>query len=426
MGFRFSFMLSAIFLSGILFWLAMSEPTQDKQALLDFVTSANHSRPLNWDAKTSVCDNWIGITCDHDHSRIIAVRLPGYGFRGPIPRNTLGRLSGLEILSLRSNGFSGPFPQDFYSLGNLTSMYLQFNNFEGSLPQNFSVWKYLSVINWSNNAFNGSIPSSLSNLTHLTALSLSGNSLSCHIPDLNVPSLQLLDLSHNNFTGDVPPSFGRFPMSAFAGNQLSFQVLLPPSLPPLSQQSHKSSSKLGEAAILAIIIGCSTLGFVIIACLFIVCLSNKGGHKGTSKRKQPKKEESLKKEKKPVSNSPDGDGRLVFSKGCKLAFDLEDLLRASAEVLGKGTFGTTYKAALEDGTTVVVKRLKEATVGKREFELQMQVVGNLQHENVIPLRAYYYSKEEKLMVYDHYVLGSVSSMLHGTLYSSVCPCFCFC
>ncbi|KAA8533658.1 hypothetical protein F0562_030908 [Nyssa sinensis] len=104
--------------------------------------------------------------------------------------------------------------------------------------------------------------------------------------------------------------------------------------------------------------------------------------------------------------------RLVFFEGCNLAFDLEDLLRASAEVLGKGTFGTTYKAALEDANTVVVKRLKETTVARREFEQQMEAVGNIRHENVTALRAYYYSKEEKLMVYDYYDHGSVSAMLH--------------
>jgi serine/threonine protein kinase len=96
-------------------------------------------------------------------------------------------------------------------------------------------------------------------------------------------------------------------------------------------------------------------------------------------------------------------------------------LRASAEVLGKGTFGTVYKAALEDATTVAVKRLKEVTVGKREFEQQMEIVGRIRHENVVALRAYYYSKEEKLMVYDYYEQGSVSSMLHGKLFFTLSP-----
>ncbi|GAV71656.1 Pkinase domain-containing protein, partial [Cephalotus follicularis] len=106
-------------------------------------------------------------------------------------------------------------------------------------------------------------------------------------------------------------------------------------------------------------------------------------------------------------------GSVVFFEGCNLVFDLEDLLRASAEVLGKGLFGTTYKAALEDGTTVAVKRLKEVSVAKREFEQQMELIGGVRHENVTPLRAYYYSKDEKLMVYDYYEQGCVSAMFHG-------------
>lgn len=107
--------------------------------------------------------------------------------------------------------------------------------------------------------------------------------------------------------------------------------------------------------------------------------------------------------------------RLTFFEGCAYNFDLDDLLRASAEVLGKGSCGTTYKAILEEGTIVVVKRLKEVTVGKKEFEQQMEIVQRLDHHpNVVPPRAYYYSKDEKLVVYDYFTSGSFSKLLHGT------------
>lgn len=106
--------------------------------------------------------------------------------------------------------------------------------------------------------------------------------------------------------------------------------------------------------------------------------------------------------------------KLVFFEGSSYNFDLEDLLRASAEVLGKGSYGTTYKAVLEDGTVVVVKRLKEVVVGKKDFEQQMEIVGRIgQHQNVVPLRAYYYSKDEKLLVYDYVPSGSLAAVLHG-------------
>ncbi|KAK9118244.1 hypothetical protein Scep_016337 [Stephania cephalantha] len=87
-----------------------------------------------------------------------------------------------------------------------------------------------------------------------------------------------------------------------------------------------------------------------------------------------------------------------------------DLLRASAEVLGKGSVGTSYKAVLEEGTTVVVKRLKDVVVTKIEFEVQMEGLGKVNHENIVPLRAFYYSKDEKLLVYDFMPAGSLSAL----------------
>nr|WIL59848.1 nodulation protein [Melilotus officinalis] len=138
------------------------------------------------------------------------------------------------------------------------------------------------------------------------------------------------------------------------------------------------------------------------------CRDNAAGVKEPVK-KSKKKEVYMKAE----SSASQDKNKIVFFDNCNLAFDLEDLLRASAVILGKGTFGTTYKAALEDVTTVVVKRLKEVNVGKKEFQQHMEVVGKIKHENVDALRAYYYSKDEKLVVSDYYQQGSVSSILHG-------------
>ncbi|RZS05791.1 hypothetical protein BHM03_00036345 [Ensete ventricosum] len=107
--------------------------------------------------------------------------------------------------------------------------------------------------------------------------------------------------------------------------------------------------------------------------------------------------------------------RLVFmGSGGEYRFDLEDLLRASAEVLGKGSVGTSYKAVLEEGTIVVVKRLKDVAVSRREFEEHVRTLGQLERmDNLLPLRAYYYSKNEKLIVLDYLPVGSLSSLLHG-------------
>ncbi|KAJ1377660.1 Serine-threonine/tyrosine-protein kinase, catalytic domain [Sesbania bispinosa] len=96
--------------------------------------------------------------------------------------------------------------------------------------------------------------------------------------------------------------------------------------------------------------------------------------------------------------------------------DLEDLIIASDEVLGKGSYGHTYKAILEDGRMVVVKRLKKA-IEKTEFQREVKVVHMLssEHPNVIPLRAYYYHDHEgeKLLIYDYIMAGSLSRFLQA-------------
>lgn len=111
--------------------------------------------------------------------------------------------------------------------------------------------------------------------------------------------------------------------------------------------------------------------------------------------------------------------RLVFVGGQEMGFDLEDLLRASAEVLGKGPIGTTYKAVLEKGEVVAVKRLRDVGVDEKEFRESMEAIGELDHENVVKLRAYYYSRDEKLLVYEFMPLGSLSSFLQGIHSSSL-------
>ncbi|XP_022881313.1 probable inactive receptor kinase At4g23740 [Olea europaea var. sylvestris] len=384
----------------------------DKRALLDFAEKLPHMRTLNWNEQFPVCKKWTGVGCSEDGSRVISLRLPGVGFHGPIPQNTLSRLSALQILSLRSNRINGSFPLDFGNLKNLSYLYLQYNNFKGPLPLDFSVWKNLTAANLSNNGFNSSIPYSIMHLNQLTSLDLANNSLSGEIPDFHLPNLQFLNLSYNNLNGTVPISLQRFPKSVFLGNNDSLMEYTVSSSPVVlaprdENPKSKSTQKLSEKALLGIVISIiGILAFGIL--LFICCLKRKkeDGFPG-------KLEKGGMSPEKAISRSQDANNRLVFFEGCNYAFDLEDLLRASAEVLGKGTFGMAYKAILEDATTVVVKRLKDVSVAKKEFEQQMEVIGNIKHENVIELKAYYYSKDEKLMVYDYYSRGSVASMLHG-------------
>ncbi|OIT38701.1 PREDICTED: probable inactive receptor kinase At5g58300 [Nicotiana attenuata] len=427
-------LLHFLFVVATLLPLSFGDINSDKQALLDFAAAVPHGWKINWNPATPICSSWVGITCSTDGAHVVAVRLPGVGLIGPLPENTLGKMDAIRILSLRSNRLSGNLPSDIASLPSLQYLFLQHNNLSGTIPASFS--NKLNVLDLSHNSFVDKIPVTIQNLTQLTGLSLQNNLLSGPIPNITLPRLRHLDLSHNNFNGSIPLSLQKFPSSSFAGNSLLCGLPLNPCSPVLPQSpsplapspnipgEKSSKKKLKLWAIIAIAAGGAVLVFLLVLIVVLCCLKGKrGDDRGVVKGKSSSGGRS----EKPMEEFGSGvqeheKNKLVFFESCSYNFDLEDLLRASAEVLGKGSFGTAYKAILEESTTVVVKRLKEVIVGKKDFEQQMEIIGRVrQHPNVVPLRAYYYSKDEKLMVYGYFSSGSLSMLLHGSRTSGRTP-----
>lgn len=413
-----------------------SEPTQDKQALLAFLSQTPHANRVQWNSSVSAC-TWVGITCDDTQSYVSALRLPGVGLVGPVPPNTLGRLTQLRVLSLRSNRLSGPIPSDFSNLTFLRSLYLQGNEFTGEFPPGLTRLVRLNRLDLSSNNFTGSIPFGVNNLTHLTGLFLENNGFSGALPSISV-NLSNFNVSNNKLNGSIPASLSKFPDSAFAGNlDLCGGPLAPcnpffpapapsPVIPPDIPVHKKSKKKLSTAAIVGIVVG-SALALFLLLLVLLFCLRKRRRQQPAKPPKPPVAARSVAAAEAGTSSSKDDitggsteaeRNKLVFFDGGVYGFDLEDLLRASAEVLGKGSVGTSYKAVLEEGTTVVVKRLKDVVVTKREFEMQMEVLGKIKHENVVPLRAFYFSKDEKLLVYDFMTAGSLSALLHGKNFDS--------
>lgn len=114
------------------------------------------------------------------------------------------------------------------------------------------------------------------------------------------------------------------------------------------------------------------------------------------------------------SRRGDGGVKLTFLREDTERFDLGHLLKASAEILGSGYFGSTYKAAFKSGKTMVVKRFKQMNnVGKEEFQEHMWRLGRLNHQNLLPMVAFYYRKEEKLIVSDYIPNVSLAVHLHS-------------
>ncbi|CAF1790555.1 hypothetical protein HID58_089792 [Brassica napus] len=417
--------LAATFFFLLFLVLVSADLASDEQALLSFAASVPHPPKLNWNKNLSLCSSWIGITCEPFNltSRVVAVRLPGVGLYGSIPPATLGKLNALKVLSLRSNSLFGSLPSDILSLPSLQYLYLQHNNFSGELTDSLPSTQLL-VLDLSYNSFSGNIPSTLRNLSQITVLYLQNNSFDGHIDSLDNPSLKVVNLSYNNLSGHIPESLKNSPEDSFVGNSLLCGPPLSPCsstsiLPrPLTENLHPIQKRQqSKAYIIAIVVGCS-VAVLLLGVLFLVCLmkrtkrEKKGGERG---RTQIGGVNSKKPELAFGSGVQDPEkNKLFFFERCNHNFDLEDLLKASAEVLGKGSFGTAYKAVLEDTTAVVVKRLREVVASKKEFEQQLEVVGKInQHQNFVPLLAYYYSKDEKLLVYKYMTRGSLFGILHG-------------
>ncbi|XP_058786624.1 probable LRR receptor-like serine/threonine-protein kinase IRK [Vicia villosa] len=153
-------------------------------------------------------------------------------FSGSIP----GDLKDLVLcgyFSLRGNAFSGDVPEWIGEMKGLQTLDLSRNRFSGSVPNSLGKLWSMKTLNLSGNGFTGNLPESMVNCTNLLALDVSQNSLSGDLPswifgsdlekvsmadnkmsvrvksplysstEVMVQSLQVLDLSHNAFSGEI-------------------------------------------------------------------------------------------------------------------------------------------------------------------------------------------------------------------------------
>uniref|UniRef100_J3N7M3 Protein kinase domain-containing protein n=1 Tax=Oryza brachyantha TaxID=4533 RepID=J3N7M3_ORYBR len=94
-----------------------------------------------------------------------------------------------------------------------------------------------------------------------------------------------------------------------------------------------------------------------------------------------------------------------------------ELLRSSACVLGKGGKGIVYKVVVGNGTTpVAVRRLGGGAAAPeryKEFAAEAGAIGRVRHANVVRLRAYYWSADEKLVVTDFVNNGNLATALRA-------------
>ncbi|VFQ89279.1 unnamed protein product [Cuscuta campestris] len=183
---------------------------------------------------TGKAQDWIG-----DMKRLEILDLSGNDLSGQVP-DSIGKLQFLKEANLSKNWFTGGLPGSLLNCVNLSVVDVSQNRFNGNLPSWIfrsglvraflsrnrftgsiepslisaasSSYQSLQVLDLSSNALSGEIPSSIGNFTRLQIFNVSNNSLSGGIPKtlfgrLNQP--RVLDLSHNLINGSIPSEIGK-------------------------------------------------------------------------------------------------------------------------------------------------------------------------------------------------------------------------
>ncbi|KAF0936030.1 hypothetical protein E2562_038337 [Oryza meyeriana var. granulata] len=190
---------------------ASSCTEQDKRSLIKFLAGLSQDGGLaaSWLPDVDCCRAWEGVACDRNGTVVTEVSLPARGLHGRISPSSLANLGSLTLLNLSHNALSGDLPPELISSTSLLVLDVSYNSLDGVLPPTTVLKQPLQVLNISSNKFAAEFPP-WNTMANLIALNASNNSFTGQMPAASLcrasPSLALLDLSYNLFTGEVSPA----------------------------------------------------------------------------------------------------------------------------------------------------------------------------------------------------------------------------
>ncbi|KAK2648793.1 hypothetical protein Ddye_016282 [Dipteronia dyeriana] len=139
---------------------------------------------------------------------LYALDLSNNNLSGMLPQCLANFSDTLSILALQSNKFYGSIPQIFMNGNNLKMIDLSNNQLQGRIPRSLVNCTNLEYLHLGDNQITDVFPSWLGTLQELKILILKSNRLHGAIkePETNFefPKLQVIDLSHNFFSGELP------------------------------------------------------------------------------------------------------------------------------------------------------------------------------------------------------------------------------
>ncbi|OWM82147.1 hypothetical protein CDL15_Pgr001721 [Punica granatum] len=383
---------------------------------------------------------------------LTVVSLRNNYFNGSVP----SQFSYVRDLDLSSNLISGSLPPDFGG-DNLNFLNMSYNNLSGEIPPKFaSRIPGNATLDLSFNNLTGEIPESVSFLNQ-ESHSFSGNPGLCGVPTRNPCPIPSFPSSLPNVSAPTsPPAIAALPKTIDSS---------PVDGQPNSGKS-RSRSRLQPGTIIAIVVG-DVAGIGILAMVFMYvyrirkrknnleaakrmesksaaaatkdswsstssesrgfrrwsCL-RKGGNEGassdtTASDSDEEHGSSTTDNHRAGPNQPYKQGTLVTVDGGDRELELETLLKASAYILGATGSSIMYKAVLEDGTSLAIRRIGESSLDRfKDFEGQVRAIAKLVHPNLVRVRGFYWGVDEKLIIYDFVPNGSLANARYRKVGSS--------
>ncbi|KAG6475810.1 probably inactive leucine-rich repeat receptor-like protein kinase At3g28040 [Zingiber officinale] len=363
------------------------------------------------------------------------------GFRSQLPPE-LGSFRNLSVLDLRRNALYGSIPVDLCKSGSLYVLQLDGNSLSGPIPEEMGNCSSLYLLSLSHNNLNGSIPPSISRLKKLEILNLEFNNLSGEIPPQlgGLDNLLAVNISHNRLIGRLPVDgvFQSLDQSALQGNlglctplvtepckmNVPKPLVLDPNaylpgfannMPNLSYPASTTPVRRRRFLSASSIIAISAALIIVLGVLVVTLLNVSARRRMGLPEKAPESTCSSS-----SRSAGPAVGRMVaLGAGCALKIDElnggAEALLAKATELGKGVFGTSYRApAAGDGSIMVVKRLVTANIVQyhEDFDREVRILGKVTHPNVLPPRGYYWTPHLQLVLSDYAPGGSLHSRLH--------------
>eukprot|EP01018_Ginkgo_biloba_P027715 Gb_00104 [translate_table: standard] len=356
---------------------------------------------------------------------------------GSIPPH-IGNLTNLTDVSLSYNLFSGSIPSEIKILRNLERLRIRTNRLQGSIPSEISHLQTLGLLSLTQNMLSGQIPESLGDLQQLRRLDISENQLSGEIPATlgKCWLLELLDLSYNRLEGEIPPGVAGLPNLQFSYNNLSGAI--PKSMEKLKMLRRLNFSfnnftgEIPKTGIFPSLTAESFLGNPRLC----------GARKFLSRCPTPtvvkRKDHSFIAKKVILPVSSIGAFMLIcllvgffwrhYLCGNRLTLPLklgyprisyEELSTATngfseANLLGVGSFGSTFKGILDDGKIVAVKvfDLRNEEEAQRSFTRECKALGRARHRNLVKVITSCSNLEFKGLVLEFMSNGNLEKHLY--------------